>query len=720
MRNEGQLLAEDELSEEEYAGSENGDPTAGDLSTLAAPRTISGRKRRKSRKHLSRADRAQIRIMNAHGCSRNKIAALADVCVTTVKNVIDNTKSDPDDEADDYLHVDSAFTKKYPPLYKTLKLKKRKRVSEDEGGVDPESADNANSTVSPRSEKRKRPHWTYAEPEAIVVRIPARRSEKAAHAEDSSSARVISAPARFKKAVQVPDDTSASAPVKAAAGDGGGAASLTKGKPALPRKPGALDSVSAPPRTLFGTTTGLPSAKSKPLPTSSPSPISPTATTIRGAVPMSRTPASFSSAAATTSPGVQTPAAPTEDARSVFIDTFLANLDVDLSRFYDDLAACDLGCVEGVLAVRDELADELHELLREAAPTLSVLERWVLVRGMREMDADGTIAPSEIKKAHDADSDGAWQASIRTFLVSPSIDLSPDILPRISAAGLDTVYAFFIVTSWTMEETRALFEEAVPSLKAIPRFVLVHGLYRLRQDMDSGKPVDSWKPILQDPAQEPGGDENGVSAGDENVASAGDETGGPDFGQAFLAALDHDLSPRAALLADAGLASTSVVARLREWTAEDLHAMLKQAVPQLPVVDRWVLVRGMSASDLDGTVRKSGRKTILDANPDIRTLPATEFLASLAHDLSGLLPAFEAAGLGTFGAIAVLGGDGKAGGGEQGRLGGGAQAGGGAQIEDRLGGWKKEELHAMFKEALPVLGVTKRFVLVKGVMQIGA
>lgn len=610
--------------------------------------------------------------MNYHGCSRDKIAAFADISVTTVKKVIDNVRNPPDITADDHSHVDRAFMARYPPKRTPFELRKRTRASEHKDDAESESVRGLDDSVDCRAGKRqKRLPWTHGElePEVVVEKIDLRRPENTAHPEKSLRARTAIAPAKPKKAVQAPHNTSASAPVNAAAGRSGGS-SLTGGRPACPHA------------------TGLPPAESRPIPPVAASSVPHTATT-RAAIPMIdlNNPASFSSTAtsqrARTPPSI--PETPAADAQPALVTAFLANLDIDLSRFYDDITADKIRSVQDFVSIREWPEDELRKILREAVPKLSVLERWVLARGIREIDADGKITPSEVKKALDAVSN-ARNAYIRGLFVAPSLGLSPDFLPLLRAAGLDTFQAFVIVTSRTKDQMQHLLEEALPSLKPIPRFILAHALHRVRQDLKSKKRR------MQELVNDLESVDNYAAADDENNVGTGAEANYSDFAQTFLAALDHDLSPWAALLSGAGLASARVVATLRGWTAEDLHAMFKELCPDLPVVKRWVLVRGIRTSDPNGVVNKSGMRAAVDAVLDAWTLPATRLLTTFAHDLSEFLPAFTAAHLGTHGALGVL-----------------------MSLKTRqLKGWESDELHAMFKEVLPGLGVIKRYVLVKG------
>lgn len=64
--------------------------------------------------------------------------------------------------------------------------------------------------------------------------------------------------------------------------------------------------------------------------------------------------------------------------------------------------------------------------------------------------------------------------------------------------------------------------------------------------------------------------------------------------------------------------------------------------------------------------------------------PVVKFLSSLDHDLTGVFKALEAQDLGT------------------------------PEKLFAIAGWPEENLHRLFKEALPDITITQRFILVKG------
>lgn len=68
------------------------------------------------------------------------------------------------------------------------------------------------------------------------------------------------------------------------------------------------------------------------------------------------------------------------------IDEFLRNLDHDLSIIKGALEEQDLGTIEKLLAIAHWPDTELHGLVKEALPMLTVAQRYMLVKGMKKYD----------------------------------------------------------------------------------------------------------------------------------------------------------------------------------------------------------------------------------------------------------------------------------------------------------------------------------------------
>ena len=141
-------------------------------------------------------------------------------------------------------------------------------------------------------------------------------------------------------------------------------------------------------------------------------------------------------------------------------------------------------------------------------------------------------------------------------------------------------------------EQRALFDAALPGLKAIHRFVLVRAL-REFNDAAPAMPVASLQSL--------------ADAGAFAAAQAHSSARAVGNLRDFLRDLDHDLSARAQLLAERGIANFEDVLALRSWPVGILHEMLKDVAPELTVVERFVLVRGVKHLTADGGIPERGR-----------------------------------------------------------------------------------------------------------------
>lgn len=503
-----------------------------------------------SQKNLTRAERAQIRIMAGSGCSCPAIASYASVHESTVRRVVGRPK---DNVAEDYKHVSNAFLEHYRPATSRRTTGKRKlspiqeseKSSENAYRTSGPSSHSLNGAESRNSPTAKRPRLLrpMQDHERVVIHIPG----------------------------AYPASTNSSFSAWA-----GGLSTHDTGT-----------SISIHPSAHVLATDYRPMSAPPPTRISSRIDVEPTApraaaSQIVGTNTLSR-PSTASSFETEHASERMHDTAPVEYTQSVSITEFLANLDLDLSEFYDDLAACDLGCAHRIVFLRDWSEEELRDMLTEAIPRMTVLRRWVLARGMREVNADGSVAPSPVKTMLNGVPD-IRTTSVHGFLTSREVDFPLDILHLFLAPKLDTIDTLIVTTGWADEEMHAFFKDAVPTLKAIPRSVLVRGLRVLRQGLDSGEPLSNFLPPASDPP---------TAVKDREVDDIS-------YGEAFLAALDHDMSARATLLAACGFACARDVARLRRWASEELHAMLRDAVPQLSAVERFVLVQGIRLSDKSG------------------------------------------------------------------------------------------------------------------------
>ncbi|KAL1673324.1 hypothetical protein EV122DRAFT_294255 [Schizophyllum commune] len=331
-----------------------------------------------------------------------------------------------------------------------------------------------------------------------------------------------------------------------------------------------------------------------------------------------------------------------------FTATFLANLDIDMSTYRTSLVACNLGCAADVVTRRDWSPTWFHTIFERDIPGLSMLERYVLIRGFKAISDDGTICKGIIR---------IWTTPITGFLGKFAINLSC-CLPSLERAGFRTLGALLAIAGWSQVEQRALLDAALPGLKAIHRFVLVRAL-REFNDAAPTMPVASLK-SLADAGAFP------AAQAPSSATTVGNLT-------AFLRDLDHDLSARAQLLVERGIANfEDVLSALRSWPPGILHEMSKDVAPELTVVERFILVRGVKHLTADGGIPKRGRlRTLLDARRDLWCLPLSELLTRSPHHLVGYGPMLHLAGFDSARALMAI------------------------------AGWTDEELLTLFEEVVP-------------------
>ncbi|KAI5892978.1 uncharacterized protein SCHCODRAFT_02666158 [Schizophyllum commune H4-8] len=302
-----------------------------------------------------------------------------------------------------------------------------------------------------------------------------------------------------------------------------------------------------------------------------------------------------------------------------FAASFLANLDMDMSTHRTSLVACNLGSAADVVSRRDWPAAWFHTIFERDMPGLSILERHVLIRGFRSISDDGTICKGTIR---------VWSTPIAGFLSKFAVNLS-SCLPSLERAGLRTLGALLAIAGWPQAEQRALLAAALPDLKALPRFVLVRALGEF-SDAAPTLSVASLTALVAARAS--------AACPAAPPAPAGSASD-------FLRNLDHDLSPRAQLLAGRGIATIEDVLALRSWPAGILHEMLKDVAPDLTAVERFVLVRGVRHLPADGGIPKRGRlRALLDTEPGLWCLPLGELLSRSPHHLVRYGPALHLAG----------------------------------------------------------------------------
>ena len=66
------------------------------------------------------------------------------------------------------------------------------------------------------------------------------------------------------------------------------------------------------------------------------------------------------------------------------MNTFLRNLEHDLSGLVDDLEAQGVGTIEHLLAFAPWSEERLHELFKATLPNITVPQRFILVYGLKK------------------------------------------------------------------------------------------------------------------------------------------------------------------------------------------------------------------------------------------------------------------------------------------------------------------------------------------------
>ncbi|KAL1706730.1 hypothetical protein EV121DRAFT_278659 [Schizophyllum commune] len=321
--------------------------------------------------------------------------------------------------------------------------------------------------------------------------------------------------------------------------------------------------------------------------------------------------------------------------RSAFLHAFLSNLDVDLSALEPIFPAADFGSAPDVLRVRNLPANDLHYGLQSSLPELSVFRRILLVRGMKGLGANGLLQKSVIRERLDK-VPAVWTTDVAGYLSRLALDLSP-YLAAFQSAGLGFLGCLFSLASWTDDDLRLLFDEGLPDLRPVHRFVLQRTLRKLNSDLHAS--ADALYTVLNSLSEE---------------AKPITRSSAP-IDIRFFANLDHDLSERAQYLAAQGIQTVGDLSALRSWTHEGLHEMLKTVAPlELTVVERAVLVRGIKESDTENAAQRRRVRAHLGAHPDLWLQSTAHFLARSQLNLSAHLDMFKKAGLGSFGALLAI------------------------------------------------------------------
>ena len=179
-----------------------------------------------------------------------------------------------------------------------------------------------------------------------------------------------------------------------------------------------------------------------------------------------------------------------------------------------------------------------------------------------------------------------WTTDVAGYLSSLALDLSP-YLAAFQSAGLGFLGCLFSLASWTDDDLHLLFDEGLPDLRPVHRFVLQGTLRKLNIDLYAS--ADALYTVLTSLSEET----KPITRSSAPIDIR------------FFANLDHDLSERAQYLAAQGIQTVGDLSALRSWTHEELHGMLKTVAPsELTVVERAVLVRGIKESDTENAAQR--------------------------------------------------------------------------------------------------------------------
>ncbi|KAL1676441.1 hypothetical protein EV122DRAFT_291836 [Schizophyllum commune] len=146
---------------------------------------------------------------------------------------------------------------------------------------------------------------------------------------------------------------------------------------------------------------------------------------------------------------------------------FFANLDRDLSERAQNLAAQGIQTVGDLSALRSWTHEGLHDMLKTVAPLeLTVVERAVLVRGIKESDTENAAQRRRVR-AHLGAHPDLWLQSTAHFLARSQLNLSAH-LDMFKKAGLGSFGALLAISHWSDDDLCALLKEAVPGIVVNP------------------------------------------------------------------------------------------------------------------------------------------------------------------------------------------------------------------------------------------------------------
>ncbi|KAL1693884.1 hypothetical protein GGG16DRAFT_122990 [Schizophyllum commune] len=135
-----------------------------------------------------------------------------------------------------------------------------------------------------------------------------------------------------------------------------------------------------------------------------------------------------------------------------------ASLDIDMSTHAPMLVERGISTLEDVAELGSWSPKDLRSMLRDVAPELTVLERFVLAHSIKSSTPDGRFQKGSMRARLNTCPD-LWNGTPNKILAGREQDLS-DCLPKLADAGLGTLGALYAISHWDGAELGDLLEEA--------------------------------------------------------------------------------------------------------------------------------------------------------------------------------------------------------------------------------------------------------------------
>lgn len=377
------------------------------------------------RQRYFRKDRAQVRIMHRHGVPYDSITDILGPSASTIKKFVQNDSDMPDDETKDYDYVDEEFKKQYP-LETEERTARYKRRYNDGGFRHDEQGTEA--SLSPT--KSSSPWYPPRERNSHPSKRQRRQSQAMRSRVDATT---TSNTFRDRSQPEVAQGSS-------------GEQARASGRISTP-----ISISSGSQRTV-----AEPNDDGQDLRTA-PTLLQVQRTQIK-------------------QPVCQPTLPPSSENRTQFVGTFLHNLDIDMSRYQPALMKCSLGTAEEVVPLvqmPEWTTDCFHVALAREIPQLTVLDRFVLVRGFQAISPDGTTDKGTVRLRLD-EVPMVWTLPPVIWLTRLPLNFLPYV-ESFKTAGFVDLGKLFAIAGWSVEELQTLLRSAVP-LKATHRHVLVREL----------------------------------------------------------------------------------------------------------------------------------------------------------------------------------------------------------------------------------------------------